>query len=149
MWQQADSKFSRFRHLFFKRRTDAINRSDRLIKAVETEIKVKNQPQIPDIFSAVNKARQSQLFELLQQNSSVWMVKRLMSALQGDNQILHYLDLEEKKRAIDERMISNEKLREDTIANAKMSAKRIMLQHVGETLQKKSDIKWKLNLCCR
>ena len=36
------------------RRTAAINRQERLIKAVENAIKLKYQTQIPEIFSAVN-----------------------------------------------------------------------------------------------
>ena len=99
------------------RRTDAINRRDRLIKAVENAIKVKYQPQIPEIFSTVNKEMQSRLAELQQQSSSVGRVQMLMSALQDENQILNYLDLDEKKRAIDRLMDSNKKLREDSIAN--------------------------------
>ena len=58
------------------RRTDAINRRERVIKAVEKAIKVKNQPQIPEMFSAVNKSMQSRLIELQQQYSSIVKVKR-------------------------------------------------------------------------
>ena len=83
------------------RRTDAINRRYRLIKAVENAIKVKYQPQIPEMFSAANKAMQSRLVELQHQCSSIGRVIILMSALQDENQILNYLDLDEKKRAID------------------------------------------------
>ena len=43
-----------------------------------------------------------------------------MSALQDENQILNYLDLDEKKRAFDKLMVSNEKLRKDSIANGKV-----------------------------
>ena len=42
-----------------------------------------------------------------------------MSALQDENQILNYLDLDDKKRAIDKVKVSNEKLREDSIASGK------------------------------
>ena len=101
------------------RRTDAMNWRERLIKAVENAIKFKYQPQIPEIFSAVNKELKSQFVELQQQNSSIGSMIILMSAFQDENQILNYLDLEEKKRAIDERMVSNQKLREDSIANSK------------------------------
>ena len=78
------------------RRIDAINRRDRLFRAVENAIKVKYQPQIPEIFSTVNKEIQSRLVELQQQNSNIGKVKILMSALQDENQILNYLDLDEK-----------------------------------------------------
>ena len=84
------------------RRKDAINRRERLVKAVENAIKFKYQPQIPEIFSAVNKAMQSRFVELQQQSSSIGKVRMLMSALQDENQILNYLDLEEKKRDVDE-----------------------------------------------
>ena len=46
------------------RRTDAINRRERLIKAVENAIKLKYQRQIPEIFSTVNKAIKSRFVEL-------------------------------------------------------------------------------------
>ena len=101
------------------RRSDAINRRDRLFKAVENAIKVKYQPQIPEVFSTVNKEMQRQFVELQQQNTCIGRVKRLISALHGENQILNYLDLDEKKRAIVKVMVSNEKFREDSIANGK------------------------------
>ena len=126
------------------RRTDAINRRDRLIQTVETAIKVKIQPQIPEIFSTVNKEMPSRLVELQQQNSSIGRVKILMSALQDENQILNYLDLDEKKRAIDRLMVSNEKLREDSIANGKKVDEEDYAAACQELLQKKSDIKTKI-----
>ena len=124
------------------RRTDAIKRRDRLIKTVENAIKVKYQPQIPEMFSAANKAMQSQLVELQHQCSSIGRLKILMSALQDENQILNYLDLDEKKRAIDKLMVSNEKLREDSIANGKVVDKEEYA--CQELLQKRSDIKTKI-----
>ena len=71
------------------RRRDAINRQERLIKAVENAIKLKYQLQIPEIFSAENKAMKSQFVELQQQNSSIGRLIILMSALQDENQILN------------------------------------------------------------
>ena len=50
------------------------------------------------------KAMQSRFAELQRQNSSIGRVKVLMAALQDENQMLDYLDLEEKKRAIDEKI---------------------------------------------
>ena len=126
------------------RRTDAINRRDRLIKAVENAIKVKYQPQIPEIFSTVNKEMQSRLAELQQQSSSVGRVQMLMSALQDENQILNYLDLDEKKRAIDRLMDSNKKLREDSIADGKIVDEEDYAAACQELLQKRSDIKTKI-----
>ena len=126
------------------RRTDAINRRDRLIKAVENAIKVKYQPQIPEIFSTVNKEMQSRLAELQQQSSTTGRVKILMSALQDENQILNYLDLDEKKRAIDKLMVSNEKLREDSIANGNDANEEDYAAACQELLQKRSDIKTKI-----
>ena len=125
-------------------RTDAINRRNRLIKAVENAIKVKYQPQIPEIFSTVNKEMQSRLAELQQQSSSVGRVQMLMSALQDENQILNYLDLDEKKRAIDRLMDSNKKLREDSIANGKVVDEEDYAAACQELLQKRSDIKTKI-----
>ena len=126
------------------RRTDAIKRSNRLIKAVENAIKVKYQPQIPEIFSKVNKEMQSRLVELQQQSSSIGRVKILMSALQDENQILNYLDLDEKKRAIDKLMVSNENLREDSIANGNVVDGEDYAAACQELLQKRSDIKSKV-----
>ena len=124
------------------RRTDAMNRRDWLIKAVENAIKY--QPQIPEMFSAVNRATQSRWVELQQQSSSVGRVKTLMSALQDGNQILNYLDLDEKKRAIDRLMVSNEKLREDSIANGNDANEEDYVAACQELLQKRSDIKTKI-----
>ena len=126
------------------RRTDTINRRNRLIKAVENAIKVKYQPQIPEMFSAANKAMQSRLVELQHQRSSIGRVKILMSALQDENQILNYLDLDEKKRAFDKLMFSNEKLREDSIANGKVVDEEDYAAACQELLQKRSNIKTKI-----
>ena len=75
------------------RRTDAINKRDQLIKAVENAVKVKYQPWIPENFSALNKAKHGQLDEWQQQNSSIGRLKLLMTALQDEKQIVNYLDL--------------------------------------------------------
>ena len=72
------------------RRTDAINKRDRLIKEIENTIIVKYQPQIHEMFSTVNKAMQSQFVELQQQNCSIGRVKILMSAVQDESPILIY-----------------------------------------------------------
>ena len=53
------------------RRTDVMNRRERLIKAVEKAIKFKYQPQTPEIFSAVNEEMESRFVELQQQNSRI------------------------------------------------------------------------------
>ena len=126
------------------RRTDAINRRDRLIKAVENAIKVKYQPQIPEMFSAVNRAMESRWVELQLQRSSVGSVKTLMSALQDGNQVLNYLDLDEMKCAIDRLMVSNEMLREDSIANGNDANEEDYVAACRELLQKRSDIKTKI-----
>ena len=126
------------------RRTDAINRRERLIKVIENAIKVKYQPQIPEIFSTVNKENQSRLVGLQQQSSSIGRVKILMSALQDENQILNYLDLDENKRAIDKLMVSNETLREDSIENGKDANEEDYAAACQELLQKRSDIKTKI-----
>ena len=107
-------------------------------------IKVKYQPQIPEVFSAANSAMQSRWVELQQQSSSIGRVKPLMSALQDGNQILNYLDLDEKKRAIDRIMVSNEMLREDSIANGKKVDEKDYAAACQEILQKRSDIKTKI-----
>ena len=126
------------------RRADAINRRERLIKAVENAIKFKYQPQIPEIFSTVNKEIKSRFVELQQQNSRFGKMIILMSALQDENQILNYLDLDEKKRAIDKLMVSNEKLREDSIANGNDANEKDYAAACQELLHKRSDIKTKI-----
>ena len=126
------------------RRTDAINRRARLIKAVENAIKVMYQPQIHEIFSSVNKEIQSRLVELQQQSSSIGRVKILVLALQDENQILNYLDLDEKKRAIAKLIVSNEKLREDSIANGNDANEEDYVAACQELLQKRSVIKTKI-----
>ena len=128
------------------RRTDVINRRYRIINAVENAIKVKYQPQIPEMFSAANKAMLSRLVELQHQCSSIGRVKILMSALQDENQILNYLDLDKKKRAIDKLVVSNEKLREDSIANGKVVDEEDYGAACQELLQKRSDIKTKIEV---
>ena len=122
------------------RRIDAINRRERLIKAIQNAIKVKYQPQVPKMFSTVIKAMQSRFVELQRQNSNTGRVIILMSALQDENQILNYLDLDEKKRAIDKLMVSNE----DSIANGKVVDEEDYAAACQELLQKRSDIKTKI-----
>ena len=126
------------------RRIDAINRRERLIKAIQNAIKVKYQPQVPEMFSTVINAMQSRFVELQRQNSNTGRVIILMSALQDENQILNYLDLDEKKRSIDKLMVSNEKLREDSIANGKIVDEEDYAAACQELLQKRSDIKTKI-----
>ena len=126
------------------RRIDAINRRERLIKAIQNAIKVKYQPQVPEMFSTVIKAMQSWFVELQRQNSNTGGVIILMSALQDANQILNYLDLDEKKRAIDKLLVSNEKLREDSIANGKVVDEEVYAAACQELLQKRSDFKTKI-----
>ena len=69
------------------------------------------------MFSTVIKAMQSRFVELQRQNSNIGRLIILMSALQDENQIRNFLGLEEKKRAIDERNVHNEKLRDERIEN--------------------------------
>ena len=69
------------------------------------------------MFSTVIQAMKSRFVELQRQNSNTGRVIILMSALQDENQILNYLDIEEKKRAIDEKIAQNEKFRDERIEN--------------------------------
>ena len=77
-------------------------------------------------------------------------MKTLMSAMRDENRILNDLDLEKKKRAIDEKMVSNKKLRDDSIANGKDANKEDYVTAFQEFVQKK-DLFWlrkqKLKLC--
>ena len=68
-----------------------------------------------------------------------------MSALQDENQILNYLDLEEKKRAIDERIAHNEKLRDEGIENGE-DAEEDYAAACQELLQERSDLKLKIEV---
>ena len=81
---------------------------------------------------------------LQQQNFSIGRVKTLMSAMRDENQILNYLDLEEKKRAIEERSESNEKLRSDSIAKGKDANEDDYIAACQELLQNSSGIKTKI-----
>ena len=126
------------------RRIDAINRRKRLIKAIQNAIKVKYQPQVPELFSTVIKAMQSRFVELQRQNSNTGRVIILMSALQDENQILNYWTLTKKKRAIDKLMVSNEKVRENSIANGIVVDEENYAAACRELLQKRSDMKTKI-----
>ena len=66
-----------------------------------------------------------------------------MSALQDENQILNYLDLEEKKRAIDERIVQNKKLSNERIENGE-DAEEDYAAACQELLQERSDLKMKI-----
>ena len=125
------------------RRTDAINRRERLIKAVENAIKLRYQPQIPEKISALNKAKKSRFIDLQQQNSSIGRFLILMSALQDENQILTNLDLEEKKRAIDEKIIHNKNLRDKQIENGE-DVEEDHATACQELLRERSDLKMKI-----
>ena len=80
------------------------------------------------------------LGELQQQNDSIGRVKKLKSALRDKNQIPRYLDRDEKKRAVDQLMISNKKLREDSIAEGKNVDEKDYAAVCQALLQKRSDI---------
>ena len=95
------------------------------------------------MFSAVNRAMQNRYVELQQRSSSIGRVKTLRSALQDGNQILNFLDLDEKKRAIGRLIVSNEKLREDSIANDNEANEENYAAACQELLQERSDIKMK------
>ena len=123
------------------RRADAIYRRERLNKTVA--IKAKCQPQIPEMFSAVNKAMQSQFVQLQQQNSSLGGVKILMSVLKGENQILNHSNLEDEKRVVEEKMMNNEKLCDDKIANREEVDDEDYAALCQELLRKKSEDKTK------
>ena len=125
------------------RRIDVINRRERLFKAIQNAIKIKYQPQIPEMFSTVIQAMKSHFVELQRQDSNTGRVIILMSALQDENQILNYLDLEEKKRAIDERIAHNEKLRDERIENGE-DAGEDYAAACQELLQERSDLKLKI-----
>ena len=125
------------------RRIDVINRRERLFKAIQNAIKIKYQPQIPEMFSTVIQAMKSRFVEMQRQDSNTGRVIILMSALQDENQILNYLDLEEKKRAIDEKIAHNEKLRDERIENGE-DAEEDYAAACQELLQERSDLKLKI-----
>ena len=124
------------------RRIDIINRRERLFKAIQNAIKIKYQPQIPEMFSTVIQAMKIRFVELQRQDSNVGRLKILMSALQDENQILNYLDLEEKKRAIDEKIAHDEKVRDERIENGE-DTEEDYAAACQELLQERSDLKQK------
>ena len=65
----------------------------------------------------MNRAIRRRYGELQQKNPSIGRVRSLMSAWHDKSEIKNYLDLEDQKRAVDEKMGSNEKLRDDKIKN--------------------------------
>ena len=125
------------------RRIDVINRRERPIKEIQNAIEVKYQPQVPEMFSTVIKAMKSHFVELQRQDSNVGRLIRLMSALQDEIQILNYLYLGEKERAIDERIVHNEKLRDERIENGK-DAEEVYAASCQELLQERSELKMKI-----
>ena len=125
------------------RRIDAINRRERLIKAIQNAIKDKYQPQVPEMFSTVIKAMQSRFVELQRQNSNTGRVIILMSALQDENQTLNYLDLEEKKRVIDERIAHSERLSDERM-ESREDAEEEYAAACQELLQERSELKMKI-----
>ena len=68
-------------------------------------------------------------------------------ALEGHDeyQILNYLDHEEKKRAIDGKVASNEKLRDDIFTKFKETNKEDYTAACRELLQKTSDVKTEID----
>ena len=94
------------------------------------------------MFSTLIKALQNRFVELQRQNSNIGRLIILMSALQYESQIPNYLDLEEKKRAIGERIVHNEKLRDEQIENDE-DAEEDYAAACQELLQEKSDLKMK------
>ena len=85
----------------------------------------------------------SRFVELQQQNSRIGKMIILMSALQDEIHILNYLDLEEKKRAIDEKIVHNEKLSNKRIENGE-DAEADYAAACQELLQERSDLKLKI-----
>ena len=118
------------------RPVDAIKRLERLINAIQNAIKV-------EMFSTVIKAMQRHIVELQRQNANTGRLIILMSALQDENLILNYLDLEEKKRDIDDRIVHNKKLRDERIENGE-DAEEDYAAAYRELLQDRSDLKMKL-----
>ena len=125
------------------RRIDVINRRERLFKAIQNAIKIKYQPQIPEMFSTVIQAMKTRFVELQRQDSNTGRVIILMSALQDENQILNYLDPEEKKRGIDEKIAHNKKLRDERHENGE-DAEEDYAAACQELLQERSDLKLKI-----
>ena len=82
---------------FSRQRVDAKKR-ERLMQAIKMGVKIKYQTQIPEAFADRRKAMQSGLEELQRQNISIGKLKMLMSAIEVENEIQNYLDLEQKER---------------------------------------------------
>ena len=91
----------------------------------------------------MKKELKSRFVELQQQNSRIGKMIILKSAFQDEKQILNYLDLEEKKRAIDKRIVQNEKLSDKRIENGE-DAEADYAAACQELLQERSDLKLKI-----
>ena len=63
--------------------------------------------------------------------------------MRDESEIQNYLELEGKKHTIDERMVSNETMRKEAIANGKDTNGEDYTAECQELFQKKSDIKTK------
>ena len=124
-------------------RKDPTQKRERLIQAVQNAMKLKYQPQITKAFAQENRKMQSLLEGLQQRSTGIGRFKMLMSAMHDKNEIHTSLYQEEKKRAVDERMVSNERLRNDAIANGKNIDEEENEAACQELLQKRSDIKTK------
>ena len=125
------------------RRKDTAQKRERQVQAVQNAMKLEYQPQIPEAFAQENRKMQSRFQALQQQNAGIGRLKKLMSAKHDKKEIHTSLDLEEKKRDVVERMVSNEMLRNDAIANGK-NIDEDYAAACQQLLQKRSDIKTKI-----
>ena len=122
----------------------AIQKRERLIQAIKIGVKLKYQPHIPEAIADRNKAMQSRLEDLQQRNARIGMLKMLMSALEDENEIQNYLDLEEQKRCIDEIVVNNGKWRNSQLANGEDFNEEESTAECQTLQQKRSKIKKKL-----
>ena len=96
------------------RQTDAINRRERLIKSVENAIQLKYRTQIPELFSSMNEAMSSRFGELQLQNRSNGRLKIWNDEYNVQND-LYFVE----NNRVDETMVNNDILRDDTLAKGK------------------------------
>ena len=98
------------------RRKETIRRQE-LIQSVQNAGKLRYQPQIPDVFAPENMARQSQFEVSQQQNTIIGGLKKMMLAMESENDIQTNLDRDQKKRATEGKSFNVLQLRADQKEN--------------------------------
>ena len=125
------------------RRKPSIQKRERLIQAIRNAVKLRYQPQLPEVFADGSKAMPSRFEHLQRQNTSIGKLKMLMSAIKNVNELQSYLNLEEDIRGIDESIFNNEKWRDSQIADGQDFNEEYTAEN-QRLLQKRSELRMKI-----